>query len=163
METHITQVGILSDSHDNMDALKSAVTVFNEKNVDLVIHAGDLVSPFTAREINRLSCPVVIVYGNNDGEILGLNKTFQGNIFQPPHTIKVNEKKVLIMHDPILLGELEKKNGFDVIIYGHLHEVDIRTGKPVIINPGECGGWLTGRKTVAIWHVDTDDVELIDL
>lgn len=163
MKTHITKVGILSDSHDNMDALKSAVNLFNERAVDLVIHAGDLVSPFTAREIQKLSCPIVLVYGNNDGEILGLNRTFPGKIFQPPHTIEVNEKKVLILHDPILLKELENKTQFDVIIYGHLHEIDIRPGKPMIINPGECGGWLTGRKTVAIWHVDTDNVELIDL
>ncbi len=163
MKTRIAKVGILSDSHDNMDALKSAVTVFNDCNANLVIHAGDLVSPFTAREIDKLSCPIVIMYGNNDGEILGLNKTFQGKIFQPPHTIEVNEKKVLILHDPVLLKELEKTTAFDVIIYGHLHEIDIRSGKPMIINPGECGGWLTGRKTVAIWNVDTDDVELIDL
>jgi hypothetical protein len=33
----------------------------------------------------------------------------------------------------------------DVIIYGHTHEVDIRIGSPLIINPGEAGGWLKGK------------------
>ncbi len=42
-------IGILSDSHDNLDAIKKAVNLLNKKKVDLVIHAGDLISPFTAQ------------------------------------------------------------------------------------------------------------------
>ncbi len=42
-------VGVLSDSHDNMPAIERAVDFFNENNVDMVMHAGDIISPFTAR------------------------------------------------------------------------------------------------------------------
>ena len=159
----ISTVGIMSDSHDNMPAIKKAVDTFNQRKVDLVIHAGDLVAPFTARELKKLKCPLIITFGNNDGEVLGLNKIFEGQIFQPPHQIKVNDKKVLILHDPIVLDELQKSSDFDVIIYGHLHKAEIKKGKPIIINPGECGGWLYGKSTVAIWKVDSEDVELIEL
>ncbi|MBN1155364.1 metallophosphoesterase [candidate division KSB1 bacterium] len=159
----IRSVGILSDSHDNMNALNKAVTLFNSRGVDLVIHAGDLVAPFTAAELKKLNCPLVITFGNNDGEIIGLYKVFDRQIFMPPHELMVNEKKVLIYHDPLFLNHLASHSDYDVIIYGHLHVIDVRKGKPLIISPGECGGWLTGRQTVAIWTVANDEVEIIDL
>ncbi|HML05759.1 MAG TPA: metallophosphoesterase family protein, partial [Methanobacterium sp.] len=44
----------MSDSHDNLDAIRKAVDAFNKAGVDLVIHAGDMISPFTAKEIQNL-------------------------------------------------------------------------------------------------------------
>jgi uncharacterized protein len=160
---NIKAVGIISDSHDNMITLQKAVDLFKQRNVDMVIHAGDLVAPFTAKILKQLECPLVIVFGNNDGELFGLKNVFEGQIFQPPHQFRVNGKKVLLLHDPILLNELQYSDLFDVIIYGHLHRVDIRNGKPLIINPGESCGWLYGKATVAIWNAETDDVEVIEL
>jgi putative phosphoesterase len=161
----IKLVGIMSDSHDNMPAIRAAVELFNEKKVDMVIHAGDLVAPFTAREIKKLNCPYKIILGNNDGEILGLYRVYEGNLFQPPHQVKINDKKVLVLHDPILMNTLKEIKSFDLIIYGHDHTTSI-TESPagqLIVNPGECGGWLSGKSTVAIWNTLTDEIELIDL
>jgi putative phosphoesterase len=161
----IKLVGIMSDSHDNMQAIRAAVELFNEKNVDLVIHAGDLVAPFTAREIKKLKCPYKIILGNNDGEIMGLYRVYEGNIFQPPYQFKINDKKVLVLHDPILMNTLKEIKSFDLIIYGHDHTASI-TESPagqLIVNPGECGGWLSGKSTVAIWNTLTCEIELIDL
>ncbi len=161
----IKLVGIMSDSHDNMPAIRAAVELFNEKRVDLVIHAGDLVAPFTAREIKKLNCPYKIILGNNDGEILGLYRIYEGHVFQPPHQFKINEKKVLVLHDAILLNTLKGIKSFDLIIYGHDHTASI-TESPsgqLIVNPGECGGWLSGKSTVAIWDAVNGEVDLIDL
>jgi putative phosphoesterase len=47
-------IGIISDSHDNMDAIRKAVGFFNNSDVKAVLHAGDLVSPFTARAFKEL-------------------------------------------------------------------------------------------------------------
>jgi putative phosphoesterase len=162
---NVKQIGIMSDSHDNMPAIRAAVELFNERQVDMVIHAGDLVAPFTAREIKKLNCPYKIILGNNDGEILGLYSIYEENVFQPPHQFKVNDKKVLVLHDPILLNSLKKIKAFDIIIYGHDHNAAV-TESPkgqVIVNPGESGGWLTGRCTVGIWQLYDNKVELIEL
>jgi len=40
-------IGIMSDSHDHMEAIRAAVEVFNQAGVKLVVHAGDLIAPFT--------------------------------------------------------------------------------------------------------------------
>ena len=45
----------MSDSHDNLKAIRSALDVFNQANVELVIHAGDPISPFTAMEFEKLN------------------------------------------------------------------------------------------------------------
>jgi predicted phosphodiesterase len=47
----INMIGIMSDSHDNVDAIRKAVRLFNTKDLDITIHAGDLISPFTAIKI----------------------------------------------------------------------------------------------------------------
>jgi uncharacterized protein len=47
-------IGIISDSHDNLEAIRKAVEFFNNNDVKAVLHAGDLVSPFTARAFKEL-------------------------------------------------------------------------------------------------------------
>ncbi|MBS3813049.1 metallophosphoesterase family protein, partial [Candidatus Bipolaricaulota bacterium] len=51
----------------------------------------------------------------------------------------------------------------DVIVYGHTHKIDVQQGKPLVINPGEAGGWLTGRSTVAILDLKETSVEIRDI
>ena len=55
----------MSDTHDNLDAIRKAVKIFNNEDLDLVIHAGDLISPFTALEFRKLDPELVAIYGNN--------------------------------------------------------------------------------------------------
>ncbi len=157
-------VGILSDSHDNLDALRKAVELFNQRRVDLAIHAGDLVAPFVQRALSALKAPLVMVFGNNDGERLGLARAFEGKIFQAPHEIEVDGKRVLILHEPHNLEAIRVSELYDAVIYGHTHEIEVtRTGKTLVINPGECGGWLSGRRTVAFWDTETNEVEIVEL
>ena len=56
-------IGIMSDSHDHMDAIKTAVDVFNQAEVELVIHAGDIIAPFTVKEFKKLKSP--FMYDDN--------------------------------------------------------------------------------------------------
>ncbi|MCD6495052.1 metallophosphoesterase family protein, partial [Candidatus Bipolaricaulota bacterium] len=39
------KIGIISDTHDNMPKIAAAVRLFNEEHIDLVVHAGDFISP----------------------------------------------------------------------------------------------------------------------
>jgi putative phosphoesterase len=158
-------VGIISDTHDNRAAIRQAVEIFNRRGVSLVIHGGDLVAPFTALDFKVLNCPMEMVFGNNDGEKIGLSASFKeiGNLLPGPRTFSVLGKKFLLMHEPGCLNEVVGNDSVDVIIYGHTHEVDIRKGPPVIINPGEAGGWLKDKCTIALLKLETMDVEVIEL
>jgi len=155
------KIGIMSDSHDNLPAIAKAVSVFNDAEVSLVIHAGDFVAPFVSKPLAELEMDFIAVFGNNDGERFGLSRVFEGKIHRPPYELDYNEKKILILHEPNNLDALVASGYFDAIIYGHTHDVDIQRGRTIVINPGECGGWLRGRRTVALWDVEFGEVEIV--
>jgi len=158
-------VGIISDTHDNRTNIVRAVELFNRKGAFLVVHAGDMVAPFTALDFRALSCPMEMVFGNNDGERIGLVNSFKdiGTLQPGPRTFSFQGKKFLLMHESGCLDEVINAAGVDVIIYGHTHHEDVRPGHPLVINPGEAGGWLTGKATIAVLDLETMAVEIISL
>jgi hypothetical protein len=48
-------IGIISDTHDDVSNLKIAVSVFNERKVSYVIHAGDYVYPGVVKEFKNFN------------------------------------------------------------------------------------------------------------
>lgn len=156
-------IGIMSDSHDNLPALSQAVTLFNERAVGAVLHAGDLISPFTAKIMKKLQMEMFITFGNNDGEKLGLKALYGDDIHRPPLELTLDHKKIVLLHEPDNLSAIVASKHYDLIVYGHTHEIDIREEKPLVVNPGECGGWVTGNSTVTIWNTSTDKIEVIEL
>lgn len=155
------KVGILSDSHDNLPALAKAVGLFNDAETSLVIHAGDFVAPFTSRPLKSLQGDFIGVFGNNDGERCGLIRTFGECIYRPPYHFTFAGKNILLLHEPDQLDAFVASAQFDMIIYGHTHEPEVHRGDTLVINPGECGGWVNGKRTVALWEVESGEVEII--
>ena len=75
---------------------------------------------------------------------------------KPPYAFDLDRKKALLLHEPDILDTAVKSGLYDVIIYGHTHKSDIkREGKTLIINPGEAGGWLSGKGSAVILDTDT--------
>ncbi|HDP70173.1 MAG TPA: metallophosphoesterase [Actinobacteria bacterium] len=159
------KLGIIADTHENMPMIAKAIKLFNDKKVDLVLHAGDFISPITAKEFKELKMKMIGIFGNNDGEKFYLREKFKniGEIYEDYCELELDGKKVAMMHQPKFLDSLIAAAKYDLIIYGHTHEVDIRKGKPLVINPGECGGWLTGKSTVAIVDTKTMKAEIFEL
>ena len=100
------KIGIMSDSHDNVPAIAKAVGFFNDAGVSLVIHARDLVSPFVSKPMKELEMEFEIVFGNNDGERLGLAHVFGGRIRRPPHIVLHEGRRILVLHEPDNLDAL---------------------------------------------------------
>lgn len=159
------KLGIIADSHENMPLIAKAVELFNNEEVDLILHAGDFISPITAKEFKSLKAKLIGVFGDNDAQKLLLQRRFQdiGEFYEDYHELEIEGKKVVLMHQPKFLEILIASGKYDLIIYGDTHEIDIREGHPLVVNPGECGGWLTGRSTVAIVDLETMKAELYDL
>ena len=159
------KIGILSDSHENMPALGAAVDIFNSRGVEKVFHAGDMISPITYKQFSALKCPMVCVFGNNDGDRAYLKEKFMGIAeFYEFYSGEIAGRKVFMSHQPDFLRETVSSGGYDIVIYGHTHAVDIRREKEtMIINPGECGGWLTGRKTIVVLDTGNMEYDLLDI
>jgi hypothetical protein len=159
------KIGILSDSHDNVPMIECACSIFNDHQVDLVLHAGDYCAPFALNPLNRLlKCDYFGVFGNNDGERLGLSTTSGGRIGTSPAERSIMSSRVLVAHEMPMLDAVVGSGFYRLVVYGHTHTVDVRTvGTTLIVNPGECGGWLFGRPTVAIARLDTLEACIVDL
>lgn len=159
-------IGILSDTHDNMDAVRSAVRLFQDAGCVLIIHAGDFVAPFAARELGRAGIPLQAVYGNCDGEKLGLADVISpfGAIQEPPLFFDNAGRSFIVVHKDSDARKHIRAGGKDVIVYGHTHRTEVRReGRTLIVNPGEVGGWVTGVRSVALLDPATLDAEIITL
>jgi uncharacterized protein len=163
MKEHL--VGIIADTHDNRPAIQKAVNTFNQQGVGLVVHAGDMISPFTILDFKKLHCPMEIVFGNNDGERVGLSSAFRENakLLPGPREFTFGGRRFLLMHEDGCVAAAAQSDAVDIIVYGHTHDIDVRQGPPLVINPGEAGGWLRGRSTVAIVDLTSLEVDIIDL
>jgi hypothetical protein len=143
------KIGILSDSHDNLPRIEKAVRFFNKNKVGFVLHAGDFVAPFTILKLKNLKCAWSGVFGNNDGEKNGLSRISEERIKEGPLRVNLDNKKITLVHDVNTIDPNTEQAA--LIVFGHTHKPEIinRPDK-LMVNPGECGGWLTGKSTVAL-------------
>ena len=162
-------IGIVSDSHDNMNALRKAVEFFNERGVKAVLHAGDIISPFTVRAFEELKPKLYFVFGNNDGDKLTLTKRFEeiGAVSCGDFgDLTIDGLHIALLHgtNEAMVKALARSGEFDVVIRGHTHEPNVKIIEGVtVINPGESSGVLSGKSTVAVLEIANLNVEITQL
>lgn len=155
-------IGVMSDSHDNLNEIRRALRLFQEKGVEHLIHAGDFVAPFALKAVLASGFPVTAVLGNNDGEREGLSRICP-TLHPAPHAFELAGCRILLAHD-INQCPAEERSQADVVIVGHTHKPETRyEGKTLILNPGETGGWLNSRPTVALLDTATRGVSIVSL
>jgi len=160
------KIGVIADSHDHLPPLRRAVQMLVRHKVEAIIHVGDFIAPFAAKLIAPPnvpeSIPVHCCYGNNDGERAGLKRVLP-QVVDGPVKLTLGGKKVVFHHFIDWLKPADI-NAADIVISGHTHEIvnEKRDGK-LILNPGECCGWVNDKCTVAILETDTLGVRIIEI
>lgn len=162
------KIGIISDTHDHHANVLGAIEVFKQRKVDYIFHAGDMVSPFTARAFAQVGgAKFIAVFGNCDGEKLFLASAindFGGEIHQNVYTGDIDGRRIFMTHIPSTLDEVADSGKFDLVIYGHTHRQDVhKAGKTLVINPGETTDWITGKSAVVVLELDDMSYEIISL
>lgn len=159
-------IGICSDSHDHVEHIKKGVSLFKEKKVVKVIHAGDYCSPFTIPLFKGL--PFHGIFGNNDGDKFLLIKKFaeiDAHLHGDFYSFDLDNLKFAVYHGtyPQITESLELSKQFDVVISGHTHEPGVLTiGDTVSINPGSMNGF-DGDALVALFDTLTRQVTFKEL
>jgi len=168
-------VGVLSDSHDNLANIERAARILRDSGVELVIHLGDIVAPFTLLRLLEVlrGVRVEAVYGNNCGEKMGLQKIasmYGANLADSPRILEVAGRRILLLHgwgskeltDEVARALVESGR-WDAVLYGHTHEavVDYVKGR-LLLNPGEVAGALN-KPSVAVFEVETLKARIIPL
>lgn len=159
-------IGIISDTHDHVPHIKKAVQLFIERNVELVIHAGDYCSPFTIPHFQGL--PLKGIFGNNDGDHyllmqkLGEIDADLGGDFLD---MRADGYRIAVYHGTHqgITDALRNCGTYDVVISGHTHErVNEKIGNTLAVNPGTAHGF-EGDATVAFLDTEAMQVEFVVL
>ena len=161
------KIGIISDTHDHHQNVLKAIEIFNTLGVEYVFHAGDMVSPFTAKAFAEVKgAKLIAVFGNCDGEKRYLKSTIEeigGEHYGQIYKGQIADKRIFMTHKH---SNLEQGDGskYDLVIYGHTHKQDIRkVEQTLIINPGEATDWITGESFVVVLELDNMGYESIRL
>jgi uncharacterized protein len=161
------KIGLISDTHDNMQNIRKAVSLFSNKNVSLVIHAGDIVSPEAVEAFQGVK--LIAVLGNNDLEINGLTNAFDkigGQLKGEFREMEHDDLFFAIYHGTnSRKKELLIRSGrYNVVVCGHTHKVQYKKfGRTLVINPGTANGWFFGyNATAAIFDTQSREPEFLN-
>ncbi len=180
---------IISDIHDNVKNLQSALTIANTTFCTSVICCGDLCSPFIIDTIDKnCKVPFHLIFGNNDGD----KHTIISNI-NFANTIR-NEDSKIIAHGEFILAErnhkiagvpssvsfaayhypqmaqvIARSSIFDFVFFGHTHHAHLQNfDSTTFANPGSVLGYTPGGEgkfvapTCLIVNWETKEIELIE-
>ncbi len=152
-------IGLISDTHDNVPMIKRAIERLKEERVKLVLHAGDYISPFTAKPYAELGVPMIGVFGNNCAETEALKKVYADvGADLRGYFAKIEKGGLMIaLTHGHLKSEMDRamSGDYDVVVRGHVHRTSIGEENGIlVINPGEVCGYVSGSNTIAF--LDTE-------
>jgi len=158
-------IGIISDTHENEEAIKKAVKVFGEKNIEFGAHCGDIISPPMLEHFKGLK--MKFVFGNNDGERNGLiNRCKEYGFEEIKDELEFDFKgrKFYVYHgtNKLKLDSAIQSNKYDYVLTGHTHvKRDEKIGKTRVINPGAL--FRIYPYTVALLDLGKDKLEFVKI
>jgi len=160
------RIGIFADAHDHVDNVRRAVIEFNRAGCELVLFAGDFVSPLVIPPLRRLKCPMIACFGDADGNKTGIQGGMRivGTIGEPPFGLQTPDGvRILLTH---VLDELrDHLDGCHVVISAHTHKPSIRRDSQgrLFLNPGELGGWMFRKPSLMLLDTQPLEARLVPL
>lgn len=161
------RIAIISDIHDSIPRLRAAMVKLDE--VDAVVCCGDLISPFIIKELGTgFQGPIHIVFGNNDGDRYRLTEASK----RYPHIeihgefaeLDFDGRRFAVNHFDNIGRTMVASGTYDVVCFGHNHQFEItKSGKTLVVNPGEIYGLLTGKSSFAIYDTRTGEASRVDV
>ncbi len=168
------KIGVISDTHDQGDFIRQAVDLFNAAHVEMVVHAGDWVSPFILYFFKELKAPLRGVFGNNDGDKFrhlfykdkfGIDVAYEDRFLE----LDLDGRRIAVFHGdyPGIVDALVLCGKYDAVFHGHTHlRVNEKQGKTLSLNPGslmkETSPTVKGA-SIALYDTKTNTAEHIFL
>jgi len=160
------KIGILSDTHNNLKNLQTALALFKTQGIQTLIHCGD----FTGVEVvQRLAgFRMICAFGNGDiasGEIReALLAQNPENYVGMVYTGRIGGARIAVTHGhlPGRVDELVHSGEYDYVFIGHSHQhKDERIGFTRLINPGALGGLHREERHICLLDLDSSKADFI--
>ena len=138
-------IAIISDTHDNLNAIQLVRDFFIQSGVEYVFHCGDLTDPSHVSYLD--GCKVIYLFGNMDSSSERIQQALQAlnpqNWAGFLYAGAICDSQIACLHGNVH-GQVETlihSQKYDYIFHGHTHQRrDERYGKTRVINPGALGG-----------------------
>jgi len=135
------KIAILSDTHSRYHTVEKVVALLQQRNVNFVIHCGDIEDADTVWLFHGFTAHFVL--GNCDvTQPLSIQQAVYGiggELHRPYGRLELDGVQLAFLHgdDKHLMNEVEQSGEFDLLFYGHTHRAEEhRTGPTRVINPG---------------------------
>lgn len=134
----------------------------------MMIHCGDLISPFMLEELAQFNGAVHLVYGNNVGDQHLISQGCGTRFPTISHhgtlgAVEAGGLRIAFTHYPEMARGLFAKGGFDVVCCGHNHRYQVESVEgALLINPGEVMG-MDGQPTFSVLNCASRKVEKIEV
>lgn len=128
------RVGVISDTHKKIGRAKKAIDFLLTKDIEYLIHSGDIVKIEILEYIESLNIPYVAILGNNDSHLIEFSNQFK--LYSEPYYFKIEDITFKLMHHPLYMS-----SDSDIVIYGHTHISEAQMkNRTLYLNSGEvCG------------------------
>lgn len=154
------RIGILSDTHDRLPAMRAAIDTLRQHGAEFFIHCGDVGGEPILDQLAGLPC--AFVWGNNDYDRMHLQR-YAGQLgvvcYGNFADLELGGKRIAVIHgdDFRLRQRLLAEQRHDYLLQGHTHvRRDERVGVVRCINPGALH--RAREKTVAILETAGDEL-----
>jgi uncharacterized protein len=158
------KIGIMSDSHGRIEAVRSALVLMDSAGAEGIVHCGDVGGIEVLEEFAGRRC--WFVWGNTDAPHPGW-RAYAESVGLPwpdgPLQFELAGRKIGVFHGHEYgFRSTVRRGGFDYLFYGHTHHRDdYRMGSMRVINPGALH--RVAIKTVAVLDLGTDDLQFMEL
>ena len=164
------QVAVFSDSHDNLDALRTAIGKCKDRGLTQAIHLGDYCAPFVMDVLGESSLQWVGVWGNNDGDRVRSLQTagrYEGRIDIAADDFREHEvggRRIFLTHYP-QIGRIAALSGqYEAVFHGHTHLaaqeiVEVQEKRVLLANPGEIYGKRFGKPSFGVYDSENHTFE----
>ena len=163
-------LGILSDTHNHIDATRRALAALADAGAELLVHCGDIGDD--ALDLLSAEC---LARGIRAWAALGNCDSWSDAAWRPAPAgvtpartvwFDADGKSCAAMHgdDPWGLYRLASSGRLDYLFTGHTHRPSLETvGRTVLLNPGSAARPRNDIPTVAILDTATGDYRWIPL
>lgn len=165
-------LGLLSDSHGDVLMTRAAIASLLQRDVDAIIHLGDLCADTVLEELVSLQThsgrcvPAFAVPGNMDDdpeELVRHGLRLNIHVAHPALALTFGDRRILAHHGHIARVERAADDaGVSIVLHGHTHNVrDERVGEIRFVNPGALH--RAARYTAATLDLDTGAFDVIEI
>ncbi len=161
-------IAVLSDTHDNRNAIRKALGLAHDRGAAEVIHCGDLTS--AAMMYLFRGWTMDYAEGNMDRDAAeiraAVDRLGAGSSCGAELHLERDGVRIAVMHGNRAerLARAVESGKFDFIFHGHTHRRrDERIGRTRVVNPGALGGAATGKYSFCLLDTASAEIEFIEL